>query len=620
MKKKYKILISFLIPICFLFTYFFATPYLSQDDGTIQACFRGAITGKPYPYFYFANPIMGFFQCFLFRILPSIPWWFITEIFITILGSALFNYVFLSKIFNNQLKNNSNSRNIIVLLFFILLIFNILYVLYFLIMPNWSVCPVIYGTGILALIILNRKKVNFFILFILLFISYFFRFGTAESVFCFWYALIFAEIFIQIKTNFKMFFKTKMIKYILLLFLPLISFYLFDNLSNSIIKKTIRNESFYEWQDSRSRYADYPRVTFYENPELYESNNFSLEKYELGWCFLEKSYNPSFFNAITSVKPDTYSQNMINVDALYRPPSNFINMEIDGFNIDLSLLEKNDNSTVYTCSEPEWDMSIKARLKRLTPKKILYYPIKIYKKIMLKFNNVQLYKKLFFIFSILLSFVPLLILFKTKKVFNFYFLASFFSTFGGWILIIYLYIKGRPIERALLCSIIPMNMINILSSIKFLNSINLSKRYFICFTIIGVFFIHFSIYAIYDAYNKTYTSEKALFEYTKADNQNIYISSHFDESHVLYSQSNNLIYWGGCTWYTGMWEEQIKSLNLKPEDMDMNIFKKDNVYFCCPKILDASILYRVLSKEYDCKGVSLIDSINNDFFIFKFSY
>jgi hypothetical protein len=68
---------------------------MESDDSEIQDVYRGCYTGTGYPYNQFVNVFMGYLQVALFKIVPGIPWWFVTEIAYAVVGAMCFNYTML---------------------------------------------------------------------------------------------------------------------------------------------------------------------------------------------------------------------------------------------------------------------------------------------------------------------------------------------------------------------------------------------------------------------------------------------------------------------------------------------------------------------------------------------
>lgn len=576
--------------------------FLTNDDASIQSILSGSITGQPYPHHQFINIFSGRFFCFFYERMPKIQWWFITEMASVFLGAFLFNVtlicVFMSK---KQSVESSFFLGLSLFLFnFVLLFFNMM-------LPSFTVSPIILGGGIIAMLVSDRRYKNIFALrfiaSVIVLLTFLIRQKSGLCVYCFYcVALLFHCMKASCSAGcFRAFTFHKTFKSFCVFAIPLLATLLIFWKVSAIDYEKVNGADFAAFNAARVRYTDYPHIKYDDNPILFEDFGVSKQKSELisYWCFMDKSVTTEFFKTIVDAKPSDDSANEL-LEFPKKTP-------------------ENPNGLIFSFNEA----SVVNQIKKSKSKIQLFFDFPVVK-VFCRFS----YRQCIMSLAVFLSLVPVLLILMQRQCKNILFLASLLSTVGMWIFILYLNLIKRAIDRALLCCIIPAFCLNFI--FLFMEKDDFKKLFakawkkILCFSLLFLFCFIICCSAVKSACEVNLRKREygkitgAMFDVAESRKNDIFVSD-FSFSSFLVNRNlpDNLLYWGGSTFYSDAHKKHLKRLGLQKQDMD--VFAKENVYFLSRNIGAIELLYNVLysSYGYTMAECTPIESIRG--FIVKFS-
>ncbi|MBR4825399.1 MAG: hypothetical protein IKZ86_11420 [Spirochaetaceae bacterium] len=587
-------IISVLIPLFTMIVCFSITdPYfLTNDDPGIQDTLAGCVTGTPYPYHQFINCLLGFVICSFYRIIPSVPWWWLTEISICLIGVSFFNYGILN-IFYNFAESHEKKINAFLLSIVLISIIDFVFFGYNVILVSFTVSPVIISSGGIVLLFLYANletkqtiKIPLYVGFIVVFSSLI-RFETGLVCICFYFlGLLYYILKVNTNKNINYF-----IKITFCFFLMSILTFSLSSISNSI-QDSKNPDNFRAFNNARAKFMGYPHLEYDDDPEFFESKGFYREKYKLVtfWCFLDPDVTENFFTTILKENPPEHIQSINISETSTKTEPTVISIE-------------NSKKTLFE------------RIRRLTLKKIIKWIWSF---------SASSYRRVFVIIAIFYSFTPFFIIILNKKLFSIDFIVSLLTVIGMWAMVCYLKMQGRTPSRALLTCIIPMVFINsFLLFLTFLKSSGIIRsKLFYILNFVLIFYSCVGIsFGIRESINrKEYSLDLIkVIDYVNNSNNLFIYDFSFSSKLPFINMPINLIPWGGSCWKSNIEKTRCDLLNIA--SIDLNIFKNDNVYFISQKEDNFKSLFTVLSKEYGCKGYKFEKiTDNSNIMIYDFEY
>ena len=281
---------GFIFGMCFRFG---SMMYLTNDDTSIQNYLSGRVTGSPYPMHQFISIFISYPIAWLYKIIPTVQWWFFYSQFLMLCGILLVN----GGLWFVCRKNNIPSFCAVAAILWI----NLLLFLYPISNTSFTIVPAIIGTGALSLLFLseqasNKKRLAAAIIVSLLFlISFCHRSDSGKVVLCY---LILGLLYYGIKKQRKI--RILMVSLAAIAVVILLAFGL-DIISTNY-KASINGESFKAFNNARSQYMDYPHDAYEDNPQLYENAGWDYDVYCMvnRWCFMDERVTEESFRQITN--------------------------------------------------------------------------------------------------------------------------------------------------------------------------------------------------------------------------------------------------------------------------------------------------------------------------------
>mgnify|MGYP006916086928 CR=1 FL=1 len=564
-------IISVIIPVLTMLGLYLIEPplFLTNDDSGIQNTLAGCYSEAPYPYHQFINVVIGYFECFLFKIAPKLPWWFLTEVSLCVFGASFFNYTVLRII--NPFKHCNNNRKIFA--FILIAIFNFLYFSSNILMPSFTVSPAIFSAGAISLLFIPKKNEHTFLIPLFcglaILCSSLIRRDSGYVCLCFYGVGLFYWFFKGQNSKYCFFDKKKLFFFICFLVFIGTAIFSMGKISSKI-QESHNSKEFTNFNSARAIYMGYPHMRYDDNPDFFRRLGCNREKYDLlgAWCFLDKSVTTEFFLNVLNAQP--------------------------------SMSDKSNDSEVSD-SMSNKDLKHKTRRFVLSVKNLLKEVFFLYPQLT---ND---YIKNLFLSSILVSLIPFLIFFEHRKIVDIDFLAAIMAVCGMWIMFAYLKIKGRLPVRALLVIMIPMYCITSVLAIKNHASQKCSRIYNI-FVYICIIVCLCSLNVMYLTINMcqqgNYRMEKQnkIISYVEQHPNDVYIHDLSINNVMPFKRMPvNLFFWGGSTWKSDLYKRHLEQLGIEYEDM--NMFRGENVHFLTSNKDMLRRLALVLCKEYGCKEI-----------------
>ncbi len=133
--------------ICYRHSYML---YMTNDDAGIQNLLNGFTTGINDPAHQFINIILGYPLTLLYKVIPTIQWWYIYSQFLMLIGTFLVNYAMIRVGGSNLFSMHRNTHKILIafkgiLLSGTVLLFNISFSVPAISSTSFTVVPALYG-------------------------------------------------------------------------------------------------------------------------------------------------------------------------------------------------------------------------------------------------------------------------------------------------------------------------------------------------------------------------------------------------------------------------------------------------------------------------------------------
>lgn len=258
------------------------------DEWRIAGVLSGDFTGEPNYYHSYINILLGMFYSSLYKVIPQIPWWYVGEQLLMVIGITLVNYVAIS-----LLSNKSKGRFKIICCLFVT---EIIVLLHWIIEAAYTTAPVIMCGGVIMLVLFwtwerdkaPRTGIIILIVWVAEIISTMYRNQVGICLLPY-YLLILLYYFNLIVQN-----KFKKYLYYCGICLVILASVMSLLKGNNIACKYINEEKWSTMFEARVHYSDYPHDSYSENPQLFEQEGITESEaalLDLG-CFFEDVANP----------------------------------------------------------------------------------------------------------------------------------------------------------------------------------------------------------------------------------------------------------------------------------------------------------------------------------------
>ena len=288
LRPAYRFLLSGLIAavltgLCFLVT---SVTFLTNDDNAIAHALAGYQTGTPEAVVLFTNVLLGWPVSFLYRVLPTVPWWSVLQLFALWLSETLIL---------DSLIESSLDAGLPALL--PLAAFAALFALLLLpvtVQLTYTLTACVLGTaGVLRYASGIRKHRPAAVtggVFLVL-ASFWLRDDTGLVMLCF----LAAECFRMLLEKKKQILRT-VLPVLLTVLLCAASYGINRSMHLSVNGKDY--EEFFRW---REQFSDFSRDSYKDNPDLYASVGWDENLYLLAdsWCYLDERVNADTLKSIS---------------------------------------------------------------------------------------------------------------------------------------------------------------------------------------------------------------------------------------------------------------------------------------------------------------------------------
>ena len=276
--------------VCFLMCFLYGSmQYQTNDDYSIQVTLAGNTAGSPYPVHQFISVFISYPISWLYSVIGTVQWWYVYSqclIFVSLV------------IVNCSLDRTVRHRGLpVVIGVLFAVITDAVFFLYSIANVTFTVVGGITGTAAVMLILISGdspRKLRYYIPAAVLFVlTVCHRQSSGMLVYCYILAALFC-VFIDLDMS--------LIKRFLGFLSAAVLFFAMMQgliLGNQAIQADTHGREFAAFNAARSRFMDYPKDTYSENPQLYEELGWSELVYRLAssWCFLPDEITAENFTA-----------------------------------------------------------------------------------------------------------------------------------------------------------------------------------------------------------------------------------------------------------------------------------------------------------------------------------
>lgn len=556
--------------------FLFRPVFNTIDDYRLRNVYAGYASGTPTGNYLFCNVIWGNIISSCYKMAPGIPWYAIFHIGIIGLSSSAIGKTIYKLCFR---KNIKMSLAVVIHIALYLALWCMATI-----MIHFEITAALAGTAAVALLLgLGDEdgKLTQYIDIVLSVLFIFFGFAILKSGFyaicCYLLVVMLYHFLKMIKTRSKIFVR------LMASFVPLTAIAIVVAVfCNTSAKSTEEWQTYLAYNDYRVSYWDYPHVTYKEDPELFDSMEWSEEFYNLvdeKMYFIDEKYNKETLSSFVE--------------------------EFSWFSFDVGNMlsnAKNAISSLYR-SEP--------------------------------FSKFQTVLAIILFVLVITGFLKDR---EKKKHIPIY--LSLLCVFGGTlILMCFLAVRGRFPLRAWLMCFIPFAVITLIQLLRLYHAvpdndapeqkakkslIKASVIFICCFIFLSTF--NDGIYSRYTYRVKENQKLRQAQEYCISNNDNFYVFDPYEiqEYSALreykdteYSPVNMLI-WGSSYIYTPVFYQQIKNIGYE-SFYTGNLFD-ENVYLIADdNNLEESQLFVYLEKEYPGFDYEIVDEITEGCLVIKFN-
>lgn len=260
--------------------------YLTNDDTSIQGALAGNNTGAPYPVHRFIGALASFFVSGLYRIAPSIQWWYVYSLALMLTGMFLIHYAILTLMTN---RKGGMALGIV-----LSLLLDLCVMVFPLSRVSFTIVPAVLCAGIIAWYLASPRpespvvRITCVALYVLA-ISH--RDASAMASLAFF--ALGALVVSYEEHGLGKSFVTSLIP----LAVALIAVTLTLSNGNKAFQNAWNGPEFQAYNHARVRYKDYPHDSYQDNPHIYEHVNWDSTLYTLvdNWCFMDERVTTEAF-------------------------------------------------------------------------------------------------------------------------------------------------------------------------------------------------------------------------------------------------------------------------------------------------------------------------------------
>lgn len=267
--------------------------YMTNDDTSIQNLLSGNTTGEPFITHQFINVILGILISSLYKIFPQVQWWYWYSQVLMVMGILLLHFVIL--------KIGHEKKIRLPMSMILLVALDMAFLKYPIANVAFTVVPAILGVGLIASIFFletctNKKvhKIIWGVVAIGYILVVMHRDSSAIVLLCYILLAILHYIVVKRGVN-----RKTLLQFAIIAAAFLGVTFCFMKL-NSYANERINGKDFVEYNKARISWTDYPKDSYWDNPELYEKAGWTEEVYciAVSWGFLPSEITAESFSYI----------------------------------------------------------------------------------------------------------------------------------------------------------------------------------------------------------------------------------------------------------------------------------------------------------------------------------
>ena len=295
---KNNIVLSFIICSIFFATVMTIFPlrFEVNDDSMLMYVFAGYYTGTPRADAIFVYTTFGLIVSSLYMLLPLIPWYTVFMLAVMFVSTVIIVYVFLSQCKRNELPLILSI--VAIILFLCLFVTRLIMYIHFTIVAGFA------GSASIVLFFFFRPKdtihnaINISAVALLFFLSISIRAETGQLVLAFLFCILLYKLVYYIKE-----YKTHLVTATAIIFV-LISVILVEN----VYKSSEEWRNFEPHYQQYLRFADYPRISYAQFPEVYHAAGWSSVEFYLAhnWCYIFPQFNEESLSIINNASSEYF--------------------------------------------------------------------------------------------------------------------------------------------------------------------------------------------------------------------------------------------------------------------------------------------------------------------------
>lgn len=264
--------------------------YLTNDDGGIQALLSGNVTGEPYITHQFINILLGIFISTLYKIFPSVQWWYWYSLGVFLIGMYVIHLCFFK-------QGKQKGLKIVVPLVFVA-VMDLVFLAYAMANIAFTIVPAVLGSGLVAAWMIakpisgRKRKIAAAAVTTLVYVMVLVhRRDTGIVLLCY---ILLAILYYMTQIPYAPLKLVGKFAAVSIFFIALSAVFL---MGNNFALTQINGKEFVEYNSARADYMDYPKQTYEENPELYHEVGWDEDVAALveRWCFVDENVTTESF-------------------------------------------------------------------------------------------------------------------------------------------------------------------------------------------------------------------------------------------------------------------------------------------------------------------------------------
>ena len=545
--------------------------YLSNDDTAIQNTLSGFLTGSPFPYHQFIHFLLSYPISLLYRIIPTVQWWYLYDHIILLFGGFLINIMIYQ-------AGRRNKASLLLSTIYAFLL-DTAFLVYSIANVSYTIAAGIIGSGGICLLLTvyeNRRNqvsiedreiifnshVGYWVSGVCIILSVLTRQESGAVLLCYT-LLVFFYLYIKQKEVVN---ARNVFRFLSIVIILFVSYVVIGEI-NEWKQTQVNGTEWMEFNKARRDYTDYPHDSYKNNPELFDSVGISKETGTLmnNWCFMDKSITAENLRYIIA------------------------NSKKEARTLDVGILsarwEKSQESRNLVACENVW---------------------------------------------IILTGLALIMVISGRKKEDI--AICLLNITGTIILVFYQVVSGRIMYRSVIICLIPSATISVF---LLLQSTAFRERKWILYvtTIIMTALCLRNIDTIKQITFNTDTitkqaeqrdREDMIYDYASKHPENFYIRENgltYDRypRKALKPECKNIIGWGGCDYNSRNYRNVLQNNGIK--DVTGDVFKQSNVFLITVGQMDEDdVFFKWLKAKYGANGIVHIDNICNDIGVCRFTF